>query len=89
MSFRAPSFAASPDSRRVHRHLGAERVGVLVVAASLLACGGGDDGESATNVLPTQGATEESSGAGTVASMSMSTTEADSTDGQPQGIPVA
>ncbi|MBC8066829.1 MAG: hypothetical protein IAG13_00725 [Deltaproteobacteria bacterium] len=89
MSFRAPSVAAIPDSHRVHRHLAAERVGMLVVAASLLACGGGDDGESATNVLPTQGATEESSGAGTVASMSMSTTEADSTDGEPQGIPVA
>jgi hypothetical protein len=89
MSARATSVASAPDSRRVRPHLAAGRVGVLLIAASVLACGGGDDGMAETNVLPTQGATEESSGAGTVGSMSMSTTEADSTDGEPHAIPVA
>jgi hypothetical protein len=95
MSFPSTPAASASDSRRVHRHLVARHVGVarsvgvLVVAAGVLACGGGDDGGTATNVLPTQGASEDSSSAGTAASMTMSTTEADSTGGGVQAIPVA
>lgn len=61
------------------------RMSVSVVLLALAGCPAGDDDDATTNVLPTQGGTEDSSGSGTTMTTGMtmsSTTTADTTGGE-------
>ena len=87
MSFVARKFLFG--SRRSHRLAGSTRLLAAMLVAATSACGSSDPAETDSNVLPTQGATEDdSSSTAAPTTMTMTMTSADSTGGTGGELPL-